>query len=133
MLYNPLGFTMSKSVVIAQRLRGPGHDWAVLRLGAVGKLAKIEVDTHHFKGNFPDRFSLEGLLAPKDSYDEVLKSEKWEMIMPETKLTAHNQHYFEKEISAAGPFSHVRMNIYPDGGISRLRIIGTAQEKIAGV
>ncbi len=115
-----------------KRRRGPGHDWAILRMGAVGKIDKIEVDTHHFKGNFPDRFSLEGVHLPTASYAEVQATNDWQPIMGETKLKAHKQHYFDKEIEAAGPFSHIRMNIFPDGGVSRLRIFGTALEKIAG-
>ena len=47
-----------------RRKRAPGHDWILIRLGARGTINTIEVDTNHFKGNYPDRCSLEGIDAP---------------------------------------------------------------------
>jgi len=97
-----------------RRRRGPGYDWAIVRLGVPGTLEEIEVDTNHFKGNYPDRLSLEGSRS----------MEQWAEILPETKLKPHKRHFFKKEIRSAGPFGFVRINIFPDGGISRLRIYG---------
>ena len=114
-----------------RRKRGPGHDWNIMKLGHAGLIQKIEVDTNHFKGNFPESCSLEGCNLGgqnpqacdfRDRGDIV-----WQEILPRTKLQAHTQHYFEKELNAAAkatPFTHVRLNIFPDGGISRLRIHG---------
>lgn len=102
----------------------PGFDWCVLALGHRGKLKKIEVDTAHFKGNFPDRCSIEAL---DGNTDEVLKNPEkaaWKTLLPEQKLQADHQHYFEKELAAAGPITHVKLNIIPDGGVSRLRLWG---------
>ena len=108
-----------------RRRRGPGHDWAIVRLGHPGVIAKIEIDTNHFKGNYPDRASLDGALAPDASLD-ALQSASWTPILPETKMSANRRHFFSgKELRHAGPFSHVRLNMFPDGGISRLRVHGT--------
>jgi allantoicase len=98
-----------------RRRRGPGHDWAVVRLAGPGRIERIEIDTHHFKGNYPDSASLEGRLDP---------SEEWLEVLPQSRLHAHARHLFSRELRARGPFSHVRLRIYPDGGISRLRVHG---------
>jgi allantoicase len=107
-----------------RRRRGPGHDWAIVRLGAPGAITRVEVDTNHFKGNYPDRASLDGCLAPGAAL-EALVSADWHELLPPTKLTAHHRHFFARELRHHGPVSHVRLNIFPDGGVSRLRIHGT--------
>ncbi len=109
-----------------KRRRGPGYDWIILKLGRPGTIEKIEVDTNHFKGNYPDRCSIEGCSAPDAATDD-LTSEKtrWAEILPQTKLQAHTRHFFEKELVPMENCSHLRLNIYPDGGVSRLRVWGT--------
>jgi allantoicase len=108
-----------------RRRRGPGHDWAIVRLGHPGVITKIEIDTNHFKGNYPDRASLEGTLAPGAGV-AALQSMPWTPILPETKMSANKRHFFSgKQLQHTGPFSHVRLNMFPDGGISRLRVHGT--------
>jgi allantoicase len=107
-----------------KRRRGPGYDWAIVKLGTAGLVSRIEIDTNHFKGNFPESASIDGCLAP-DSSLASLGSAAWLEILPRTPLRAHHRHHFAKELSAVGPVSHVRLNIYPDGGVSRLRIYGT--------
>jgi allantoicase len=108
-----------------RRRRGPGHDWAIVRLGHPGVVSKIEIDTNHFKGNYPDRASLEGTLAPNASL-EALQSAVWTTILPETRMAASRRHFFSgRQLKHTGPFSHVRLNMFPDGGISRLRVHGT--------
>jgi allantoicase len=105
------------------RRRGPGNDWVVAALGRPGVVDRVEVDTAHFKGNYPDRVSVEAALF--DSHDEARPdSERWQTLLPEAKLAMDQQHYFETELVDLGPVSHVRMSIYPDGGVSRLRIFG---------
>ncbi|HUP49360.1 MAG TPA: allantoicase [Thermoanaerobaculia bacterium] len=101
-----------------RRRRGPGHDWVVVRLAAEGVIRRIEIDTNHFKGNYPDTASVE---ASADG-------EKWTEVLPRTKLQAHTRHFFREELIATGPATHVRLNVHPDGGVSRLRIWGTASE-----
>ncbi len=106
-----------------RRRRGPGHDWAIIRLGAPATIARVEIDTNHFKGNYPDSASIEGSFAPMASLGE-LASATWVTLLPQTKLRPHHRHYFTKDLHKTGPVSHVRLNIYPDGGVSRLRIHG---------
>jgi allantoicase len=109
-----------------KRKRQPGNDWVVVRLGVPGRLEKIEVDTNHFKGNFPESCSLEGVYLEGEVPASFLTSRTldWQPILPRTPLQAHTRHYFESELVAGGPYSHVRLNIFPDGGISRLRLFG---------
>jgi allantoicase len=97
-----------------RRRRGPGHDWAIVKLGARGTLHRLEVDTSHFKGNAPGSCWIEGT-------DENL--DDWREILPRTPLRPHTLHRFD-EIAAAGPLTHVRLNIHPDGGVARLRLFG---------
>ncbi|HJQ40146.1 MAG TPA: allantoicase [Thermoanaerobaculia bacterium] len=101
-----------------RRRRGPGHDWVIVQLAAEGDVRRIEVDTNHFKGNYPDTASIEG----------SLDGETWTELLPRTKLQAHTRHFFIDELLTSGPFTHLRMNVYPDGGVSRLRVWGRATE-----
>lgn len=113
-----------------KRSRQPNHfDWVVVRLGEPGVLSYIEVDTIHFLGNFPESFVLDGCNfqgpgdIPPEHHD--LKSAQWTPLVSRTKLGPGKQHYFEIEKSSRDKvFTHVRLTIFPDGGIKRLRIIG---------
>jgi allantoicase len=98
-----------------RRRRGPGNDWVVIRLGANGVIQRAEVDTSYFKGNYPDRCSLETCDA-----DGAPR----EILLPETKLQAHTRHIFRDELRPAASASYVRFSIFPDGGVSRLRLFG---------
>jgi allantoicase len=106
-----------------RRRRGPGHDWAVLVLGHAGKLERVEVDTNHFKGNYPESCAIEGCLAPGAGLEELL-ARAWTPLLPRQRLRPHSRHFFARELAARGPFSHLRLLIYPDGGVSRLRVHG---------
>lgn len=106
-----------------RRRRGPGYDWSIVRLGTAGLISKVEIDTNHYKGNYPDRASLETCFAPGASIAD-LASARWTEILPETKLRPHHRHLFAKELRSTGAVTHVRLNIFPDGGISRLRVHG---------
>ena len=106
-----------------RRRRGPGYDWALVRLGASGMLKRIEIDTTHFKGNYPDSASVEGCFAP-GATAVSLGSADWFEILPRTKLNPHHRHLFTRELRTDGLVSHVRLNIFPDGGISRFRVYG---------
>jgi allantoicase len=110
-----------------KRRRGPGHDWVILKLGVPGAIRRIEVNTAHFKGNFPESCSLETCHA-KDATVADLRSEShsWSELLPRTKLKANSRHIFRalQNVAAA---THVRFHIYPDGGVSRLRLYGRAE------
>ncbi|KZT08359.1 allantoicase [Laetiporus sulphureus 93-53] len=107
-----------------KRSRQKGHkDWAIIKLGDIGYLSHAEIDTAHFKGNFPESCELHATrsneLIPND-----VPEDKWTLVLPRTKLGPHRQHYFQLENVDSAPFTHVRVTIYPDGGIKRVRIIG---------
>jgi allantoicase len=108
-----------------KRRRGPGHDWAIIKLGMTGAIRRVEVDTSHFKGNFPESCSLEATNAI-DLDAEALSDlgVPWKSVLPRTKLQAHTRHTFADELQDAGIVSHLRFNIFPDGGVSRLRVYG---------
>jgi allantoicase len=107
-----------------KRRRGPGYDWVILKLGAPGLIRRVEVDTAHFKGNYPDRCSLEACQAAVTSGKGFLAVEqKWKELLPETKLKANSRRVVSK-LNEVGLVTHVRFNIYPDGGVSRLRLFG---------
>jgi allantoicase len=107
-----------------KRRRGAGHDWAIIKLGARARAIKrIEVDTSHFKGNYPDTCSLEACDIGGDATNETdWSSLAWREVLPRTKLQAHTRHDFEEEIAGSSPATHLRFQIYPDGGVSRLRV-----------
>ena len=107
-----------------KRRRGPGHDWLILRLGAPGEIRRIEIDTNHFKGNYPDSASIEASHLP-DATVAQLESAVWTELLPQTKLQAHRRHFFSRELRTVGVASHLRLNIFPDGGVSRFRVHGT--------
>jgi allantoicase len=113
-----------------RRRRGPGHDWCIVRLGAPGKISRVEVDTSHFKGNFPESCSLEVCAAPRDLIDpNALGALPWKEILTRIKLQADSLHVYEKELLSADEATHARFHIYPDGGVARLRIFGTLAKR----
>ena len=109
-----------------RRRREPGNDWMVIALGHAGLVEKIEIDTAHFKGNYPDRFSVQGAQVKSDSDSSINKAAvDWDELLAPEKLQADAIHEYEGEaIKDIGPITHVRLNIYPDGGVSRFRVFG---------
>lgn len=110
-----------------KRRRGPGHDWTVIRLGAKGTVRRVEVDTRHFKGNAPGACSLEAVRfagSGAHASGEALETFQWTELLPRTALQPHARHLFEDELLAIGAVTHVRFNIFPDGGVGRLRLFG---------
>jgi len=113
-----------------RRRRGPGHDWNVVRLVDRGEVRRVEIDTNHFKGNYPDTFVLEGCDANERAATAETDFAKWNWVevIARTKLQAHTRHFFRDEIASVGPFTHLRLSIHPDGGVSRLRVHGSLTE-----
>jgi allantoicase len=107
-----------------KRNRTPNNrDWVILKLAHQGTIDKIIVDTRHFKGNYPDTCSIEGCTSHDDA--AVINNEvQWQTILPAQKLSADNEHEYTSEITGKSAYTHVRLNIFPDGGISRLRLHG---------
>jgi allantoicase len=115
-----------------RRRRGPGHDWCIVRLGAAGKISRVEVDTSHFKGNFPESCSLEVCTAPRELIDpSALGGLPWKEILTRTKLRADSRHVYDKELLSADEATHARFHIYPDGGVARLRVFGTLAKRVS--
>ncbi|MFV0360778.1 allantoicase [Tropicimonas sp.] len=112
-----------------RRRREPGHDWMVIALGTRGTVTRVEVDTAHFKGNYPDRCALQAadMQAFGDGLTSALVTDSmfWKTLLPETALGPDAIHDFRTGLTGMGPVTHVRFNIHPDGGVSRLRIFGT--------
>jgi allantoicase len=98
-----------------RRRRGPGHDWNLVRLGAPGTLRRLEIDTTHFRGNAPGRVMVE---ASRDG------GASFAVLLPERRVQPHTRHVFEPELRVLGPVTHVRLNVYPCGGVARLRAWG---------
>jgi len=108
-----------------RRRREPGHDWALLELGAQGFIEEVVVDTAHFKGNYPDRCFLQAAPEATGTAEEIAaQSESWPLLLSEAKLEADKVQTFREGLADLGAVRFVRLNIIPDGGISRLRLIG---------
>ncbi len=107
-----------------KRNRTPNNrDWVILRLAHTGCIEKVLVDTCHFKGNYPDSCSIEACFAENDQ--AVIEGKvEWQTLLPQQKLSADFEHFYEKEVVSIPRISHVRLNIFPDGGVSRLRLFG---------
>jgi allantoicase len=105
-----------------RRRREPGHDHAIVRLGAAGIIHGVVVDTSFFTGNYPPEVSVEatgaeGFPAPAD-----LAGADWVMLVPRSPAKGDARNAFE--VSDPHRYTHVRLSIYPDGGVARLRVHG---------
>ena len=107
-----------------RRRREPGNDWAVLALAHEGVVERIVLDTAYFKGNYPDRASIQAVRMDGDDADIVAGSKDWPVLLDEQKLSMDKEHVFVDELVDVGPITHIRLNIFPDGGVSRLRLFG---------
>ncbi|MHB9753762.1 allantoicase [Streptomyces sp. BYX5S] len=100
------------------------HDWAIVRLGAPGVIRGVIVDTAHFRGNYPQKVSLQATNVPGSPSPEELLSDdvKWEEIVPKSQVKGHAANAFT--ITSERRYTHVRVCQHPDGGIARLRVHG---------
>jgi allantoicase len=106
-----------------RRRRMPGNDYVFLKLGHSTVIEKIDIDTAHFKGNYPHAFMLEGCRVPQDIHYKNLPSEAWKPLMTQTLLQPDHLLTITSGLSSA-VVDHVKLNIYPCGGVSRLRLWG---------
>lgn len=107
------------------RRRVPGNDWAILALGCMGVVERIEIDTAHFKGNYPDRISIQAAKVQGGVTDSIItESLYWKTLLAEQSLEMDKQHYFIDLNPEITSITHIRMNIFPDGGVSRIRLFG---------
>jgi allantoicase len=109
-----------------KRRRGKGFDWVIIKLANIGIVNDIVIQTHHFKGNYPATFSLQGSFVSKNSDVKKLinNSAKWKTLISNTKLKPHDNLKISELNHNSEKVNYVKLNIFPDGGISRLRIFG---------
>ena len=111
-----------------RRRREPGADWGIIELAAAGTVSEVHIDTAHFKGNFPHRISLQAgppTDVPADAL--IAQSLYWPELLPEQSLTMDAEHNFSSAICPHQHIRYVRINLIPDGGISRIRLIGSPE------
>mmetsp|Transcript_8150 Transcript_8150/g.11742 ORF Transcript_8150/g.11742 Transcript_8150/m.11742 type:complete len:522 (-) Transcript_8150:338-1903(-) len=122
-------------------------DWAILKLGcggAIDGIQRIILDTKHFRGNYPESVRVEGCFAERGMTDEIVCSSfsssategsstngvgpQWFPLLNRTRMAPDSEHVFERTlgqiVNATRAVTHVRVSIFPDGGISRVRIYG---------
>ncbi len=117
------GVNMGDGWETKRRRGGRECDWIIIKLAATGSIKKVVVDTAHFKGNYPDGFSLLGITMPDGEHPQ--ETSEWIPVIERQKLTADAEHFYKDEvISGEQTFTHIKLNMYPDGGISRLRVLG---------
>tara|TARA_Y100000590_G_scaffold469042_1_gene654591 strand:+ start:3514 stop:4503 length:990 start_codon:yes stop_codon:yes gene_type:complete len=109
-----------------RRRRGKGYDWLIIKLGIIGSPNIFEINTHHFKGNYPDCFSIQGILDKKNqSVNSIVnKSKTWKTIIKKTKLKPNSSLKIKIDQNIKKKINYIKLNIYPDGGISRFRAFG---------
>ena len=112
-----------------RRSRGKNFDWLIIKCAAAGKINKIQIDTHHFKGNYPDKCSLQAAFIDKkiSSRAIVNNSKKWKLLLNKVKLYAHKKHNFKNNLMKSKKINYIKINIFPDGGISRIRVFGKTE------
>ncbi|HEX5630999.1 MAG TPA: allantoicase [Acidimicrobiia bacterium] len=103
-----------------RRRRGPGNDWATIRLAGRGEIETVEIDTNHFKGNAPGSAAVFGADVPGV---ETPGAESWMPVLAGTELSPDTPHRFD-DLASTGPFTHLRLDIHPDGGVARFRAWG---------
>ena len=112
-----------------RRSRGKNFDWLIIKCATVGKINKIQIDTHHFKGNYPDKCSIQAAFIDKkiSSRAIVNNSKKWKLLLNKVKLYAHKKHNFKNNLMKSKKINYIKINIFPDGGISRIRVFGKTE------
>ena len=111
-----------------RRRRDKGHDWLILNCIKSNKINKIEISTHHFKGNFPSHCSLQAafISSKKTSSSIVKNSNKWKFLLNKVNLFSNKTHKFKNKLMRNNKINFIKINIFPDGGISRFKIFGKA-------
>ena len=112
-----------------RRSRGKNFDWLIIKCAAAGKIKKIQIDTHHFKGNYPDKCSIQAALINKKISGRAIvnNSKKWKLLLNKVKLRAHQKHNFKNNLMKDKKVNYIKINIFPDGGISRIRVFGKTE------
>jgi allantoicase len=114
----------------SRRKRTEGHDWCVIKLATDGRVHGVDIDTNHFLGNHPPLASIEGANIRADNV-ENFDNLNWKEILPKSSLEAGSQNLFE--IKDKGVYTHLRLHIYPDGGVARLKVYGEVVKDWSGI
>lgn len=101
------------------RRRGAGNDWAVFALAARGEPVLLEVDTSYFVGNAPGQVRVSAADAADGPPPDPAA---WWDLLPVVPVLADTRHRFV--VPSRRPATHLRVDVYPDGGLSRLRCWG---------
>ena len=109
-----------------RRSRGKNFDWIIIKFGMPGIIRKLEIDTHHFKGNYPDSLTIQSALIPNKVKSKKIfgSSKKWRLLLGKTKLKPHKKNSFRSKTFKKNKINYLKINIFPDGGISRVRAFG---------
>ena len=109
-----------------RRSRGKNFDWLIIKFGKPGLIKKLEIDTHHFKGNYPDSLTVQSAYIQNklDTKKILNSSKKWKLLIDKTKLKPHKKHSFKSKTFNRNKINYLKINIFPDGGISRVRAFG---------
>ena len=105
-----------------RRRRDQGHDFAIVRLGVPGVIRSVVIDTAHFRGNYPPFASIEAAATEGHPVAQDLPESAWTTILPKVSLKGDSPNAFE--VADEHRWTHVRLSIYPDGGVARLRVHG---------
>jgi allantoicase len=108
-----------------RRRRKPGYEWLVVRLAGRGVIHLAEIDTSWYRGNQPDSASLQILDVDPAAGRSLADERAWRDLLPRVRLLPDTPHRFRVD---GGPATHVRLNIFPDGGVARLRLYGSLTE-----
>ena len=109
-----------------RRSRGKNVDWIIIKFGKPGIINKLEIDTHHFKGNYPESLTVQSALITNNinSNKILINSKNWKIFLEKMKLKPHKKHIFKSNINKKNKVNFLKINIFPDGGISRIRAFG---------
>ena len=117
-----------------RRRRTKGYDWIIFKFGIPGYISDINIDTSHFKGNYPDKFSIQGSYIQENKNISKTKiindSTNWKYIINNEKLFPDKEHLYN-DLIISRKINYIKLNIFPDGGIARLKLNGKVDlEKI---
>src|SRR6185437_5409377 len=111
----------------SRRRRDQGHDYCVVKLGAAATIAVLEIDTRYFTGNYPPFASVEACRIDAGGGPDA--HTQWTLVLPQVPLAGNQRNFFPVQggASAGQVWTHLKLNIFPDGGVARFRAYGTVQ------
>ena len=112
-----------------KRRRTPGSDWCVIKLARRSVVERVELDTHFFKGNAPQATLIEAIDSETLTETEARGQEGWHVWLEKTPLVQHRAHQLEP--ARRIPATHLRVHIFPHGGVNRMRVFGHALDTLA--